>query len=75
MGQKTHPYGFRLGFNKGWLSLWYSKGKNYINLFHTDIKIRKLIKKKYKHAGISSIEIKGFQIQYVFRLTPPARGL
>ncbi len=58
MGQKTHPYGFRLGFNKGWLSLWYSKGKDYIELFHTDINIRKLIKKKYKHAGIASIELK-----------------
>lgn len=58
MGQKTHPYGFRLGFNKGWLSLWYAKGKNYIELFHTDIRIRKLIKEKYKHAGIASIEVK-----------------
>jgi small subunit ribosomal protein S3 len=58
MGQKTHPYGFRLGFNKGWLSLWYSKGKTYIDLFHSDVKIRKLIKKKYKHAGIASIEVK-----------------
>jgi small subunit ribosomal protein S3 len=58
MGQKTHPYGFRLGFNKGWLSLWYSKGRNYIDLFHSDIKIRKLIKEKYKHAGIAAIEVK-----------------
>ncbi|MCP5104514.1 MAG: 30S ribosomal protein S3 [bacterium] len=58
MGQKTHPYGFRLGFNKGWLSLWYAKGKNYVELFHTDIRIRKLIKEKYKHAGIASIEVK-----------------
>jgi len=58
MGQKTHPYGFRLGFNKGWLSLWYAKGKSYIDLFHIDIHIRKLIKKQYKHAGIASIEIK-----------------
>jgi small subunit ribosomal protein S3 len=58
MGQKTHPYGFRLGYNKGWLSLWYAKGKNYIDLFHTDIQIRKLIKKQYKHAGIASIEVK-----------------
>ena len=58
MGQKTHPYGFRLGFNKGWLSLWNPKRKNYINLFHTDIRIRKLIKAKYKHAGIASIEVK-----------------
>jgi small subunit ribosomal protein S3 len=58
MGQKTHPYGFRLGFNKGWLSLWYARGKNYIDLFHSDIKIRKAIKEKYKHAGIASIEVK-----------------
>lgn len=58
MGQKTHPYGFRLGYNKGWLSLWYAKGKSYIDLFHTDIHIRKLIKEKYKHAGIASIEVK-----------------
>lgn len=58
MGQKTHPYGFRLGYNKGWLSLWYAKGKSYIDLFHADIHIRKLIKEKYKHAGIASIEVK-----------------
>lgn len=58
MGQKTHPYGFRLGYNKGWLSLWYAKGKSYIDQFHTDIHVRKLIKSKYKHAGIASIEIK-----------------
>ena len=58
MGQKTHPYGFRLGFNKGWLSLWYGKGQHYIDQFHTDIQIRKKIKEKYKHAGIASIEVK-----------------
>lgn len=58
MGQKTHPYGFRLGFNKGWLSLWYSQGKNYVDHLHTDLKIRKAVKNQYKHAGISSIEVK-----------------
>jgi len=58
MGQKTHPYGFRLGFNKDWFSLWYGKGKTYREQFHTDIKIRKLLREKYKHAGIASIEIK-----------------
>jgi len=58
MGQKTHPFGFRLGFNKDWYSLWYSHGKSYIDQFHTDIKIRKLLKEKYKHAGVASIEIK-----------------
>ncbi len=58
MGQKTHPYGFRLGFNKSWLSLWYSSGKQYIDLFHSDLKLRRTIKKRYKHAGIASIEVK-----------------
>lgn len=58
MGQKTHPYGFRLGFNKGWLSLWYGRGRNYVENLHSDLIIRKELKKKYKHAGVSSIEIK-----------------
>lgn len=58
MGQKTHPYGFRLGFNKSWLSLWYSSGKNYVELLHMDLKIRNALKKDYKHAGIASIELK-----------------
>jgi small subunit ribosomal protein S3 len=58
MGQKTHPYGFRLGFNKSWLSLWYSKGKDYVDLLHSDLKIRNAVKKEYKHAGIASIELK-----------------
>lgn len=58
MGQKTHPYGFRLGFNKSWLSLWYSSGKNYVELLHMDLKIRNTLKKDYKHAGIASIELK-----------------
>jgi len=58
MGQKTHPFGFRLGFNKSWLSLWYGKGQHYIDQFHTDIQIRRKIKEKYKHAGIASIEVK-----------------
>ena len=55
MGQKTHPYGFRLGFNKGWLSLWYARGKNYIELFHSDIKIRKAIKEKYGNMPVSPL--------------------
>ncbi len=58
MGQKTHPYGFRLGFNKNWLSLWYGKGKSYVDQFHTDILVRKQLKEKYKHAGVASIEVK-----------------
>lgn len=56
MGQKVNPIGFRLGVNKTWGSLWFAE-KNYSELLHEDIKIRKYLKKKFYHAGISKIEI------------------
>lgn len=57
MGQKTHPYGFRLGFNKQWSSRWFSKGAEYKRLIHEDLKMKKIIKKRYYHAGIAEIGI------------------
>ncbi len=56
MGQKVHPYGFRLGYNKNWVSRWFSK-KEYPDFVYEDNKIRKYIKKSLYHAGISKIEI------------------
>ena len=56
MGQKVHPIGFRLGVIKTWDSRWYSK-KNYAALLHEDIKIRKIVKERLMHAGVSKIEI------------------
>ena len=40
MGQKTHPYGFRLGYNNTWRSRWYADGKDYANLLHEDLQLR-----------------------------------
>lgn len=57
MGQKTHPYGFRLGFNKQWSSRWFSKGAEYGRLIHEDLKMKKVIKERYYHAGISEVDI------------------
>jgi len=57
LGQKTHPYGFRIGFNKGWHSRWFAKGKEYAELIHQDLAIKREVKNRYFHAGISSIEI------------------
>ena len=37
MGQKVHPNGFRLGFNKTWRSRWYSTDKDYAKLLHEDL--------------------------------------
>jgi small subunit ribosomal protein S3 len=56
MGQKTHPYGFRLGVIKTWNSKWY-EDKQYGRWLHEDLKLRKAIKAKYAHAGIAGIEI------------------
>ena len=56
MGQKVHPYGFRIGFNKTWRSRWYAE-KKYAELLHEDLKLRAELKKRLGHAGVSSIEI------------------
>ncbi|MCP4109176.1 MAG: 30S ribosomal protein S3 [Desulfobacteraceae bacterium] len=56
MGQKVNPIGLRLGIVKTWESRWYA-GKNYSDYILEDYNIRKFIKKKLYHAGISKIEI------------------
>jgi small subunit ribosomal protein S3 len=56
VGQKVHPIGFRLGVTKTWESNWFAK-RGYAELLHEDIRIRKFIKDKLFHAGISRIEI------------------
>lgn len=57
MGQKTHPHGFRLGFNKQWSSRWFAKGTDYSRLIHEDLKMKKVIKQRYYHAGITEVDI------------------
>ena len=56
MGQKVNPISFRIGITRSWLSQWYAK-KDYVKLLHEDLKIRKFLKKKLYHAGVSKIEI------------------
>jgi len=56
MGQKVHPIGFRIGIIKTWDSRWFSQ-KNYAALLHEDFKIRKIVKERLMHAGVSKIEI------------------
>ena len=56
MGQKVHPYGFRLGFNKTWRSRWYSD-RDYAKLLHEDLALRSELKRRFAHAGVSRIEI------------------
>jgi small subunit ribosomal protein S3 len=56
MGQKTHPYGFRLNIIRTWSSKWY-EDKHYSKWLHEDLKLRKAIRKKFANAGIAGITI------------------
>jgi len=56
MGQKTHPYGFRLGYNKTWRSRWYAE-KDYAKLLHEDLRLRKGLKARLSHAGVAEIDV------------------
>jgi small subunit ribosomal protein S3 len=56
MGQKVHPTGFRLGFNKTWRSRWYAE-KEYANLLHEDVLLKRDLKKRFAHAGVSRVEV------------------
>jgi small subunit ribosomal protein S3 len=56
LGQKVHPYGFRLGYHLTWKSRWFAT-KNYGDLLHEDLKIKRALKKRFYHAGIAGIEI------------------
>ncbi|MEZ7197804.1 MULTISPECIES: 30S ribosomal protein S3 [Pseudodesulfovibrio] len=72
MGQKVHPYGFRLGYNKNWLSRWYSK-KDYPAFVFQDDQVRKFVKKKLYQAGVSRIEIEraGGKIRLIIHTARP----
>jgi small subunit ribosomal protein S3 len=56
LGQKTNPIGNRLGIIKTWDSRWFAK-RDYVNLLHEDLNIRRLIKANLFHAGVAKVEI------------------
>ncbi len=56
MGQKVHPYGFRLGYTKTWTSRWFAK-HGYAALLREDLKLKETLRTRLKPAGISSVEI------------------
>ena len=56
MGQKVHPRGFRLGVIESSDSKWFAR-RDYAELLHEDLKLRKFLKERLYHAGISKVEI------------------
>ncbi len=57
MGQKVHPYGFRLGITTDWKSKWIADKKSYAAYLLEDDKIRNYAKERVRHAGVSRIDI------------------
>jgi small subunit ribosomal protein S3 len=56
MGHKVHPIGFRLGILYPWQSKWYAD-KNYTELLHEDLGVRKAILTKLSDAAVSRVEL------------------
>ncbi|MBE7516175.1 MAG: 30S ribosomal protein S3 [Chloracidobacterium sp.] len=56
MGQKVHPYGFRVGYNKDWHSHWFAKHE-FAEFLAEDLKLKRELKKKFAGGGVSHIDI------------------
>jgi small subunit ribosomal protein S3 len=56
MGQKVHPYGFRVGYNKDWHSHWYTK-QDFAKFLAEDLELKRELKKKFTGGGVSHIDI------------------
>jgi len=74
VGQKTHPYGFRLGYNKTWKSRWYAD-RDYAELLHEDVKLRRELKQRLRSAGVSSIDIERAANKLVIRIDTARPGI
>ena len=72
MGQKVHPYGFRLGFNKPWRSRWFAT-HGYAKLLQEDLELKETLRERLKSAGVSSIEVDrpGNKLRVTIRTSRP----
>ena len=72
MGQKVHPYGFRLGYTKTWRSRWFAK-QDYARLLHEDLALKEALRDRLKSAGVSSIEVDrpGNKLRVTIRTSRP----
>jgi small subunit ribosomal protein S3 len=72
MGQKVHPYGFRLGYTKPWKSRWFAE-RDYDKQLLDDVRLKKELKEKLKSAGVSSIEVErpGNKLRVIIKTARP----
>ncbi len=72
MGQKVHPFGFRLGVSKTWRSRWFAK-QEYAKLLAEDLELKEDLRKRLKAAGVSSVEVDrpGNKLRITIRTSRP----
>jgi small subunit ribosomal protein S3 len=72
VGQKVHPYGFRLGVTKTWRSRWFAKA-DYAKLLKEDLDLKDSLRDRLKAAGVSSIEVDrpGNKLRVTIRTSRP----
>jgi small subunit ribosomal protein S3 len=72
VGQKVHPYGFRLGVTKTWRSRWFAK-QDYARLLREDLELKGALRERLKSAGVSSIEVDrpGNKLRVTIRTSRP----
>jgi len=72
VGQKVHPYGFRLGVTKTWRSRWFAK-QDYARLLKEDLDLKDSLRERLKAAGVSSIEVDrpGNKLRITIRTSRP----
>lgn len=72
MGQKVHPYGFRVGYTKTWRSRWFAK-QDYARLLREDLELKESLRERLKAAGVSSIEVDrpGNKLRVTIRTSRP----
>lgn len=72
---KVHPTGFRLGINKAWQSRWYAPKDKYADQFLVDNKLREMIYKELKTAGVSSVVIKRTMTKIIVEISVARPGV
>jgi small subunit ribosomal protein S3 len=72
VGQKVHPYGFRLGVTKTWRSRWFAK-QDYAKLLKEDLDLKDSLRDRLKAAGVSSVEVDrpGNKLRVTIRTSRP----
>jgi small subunit ribosomal protein S3 len=72
VGQKVHPYGFRLGVTKTWRSRWFAKA-DYAKLLREDLELKGSLRERLKAAGVSSVEVDrpGNKLRVTIRTSRP----